>query len=385
MKNRKQIKGLDNNITIIDKKINDNGYLVLNCIFARTGIQERYGAEISPDFEQTKLYKEYRSPAEVFKTSVLEAFKNIVITNDHPQEQLDSTNTKFHAIGFVSSTVEIIDNSYLQCEITIFCDDTIEDIQAGKVELSAGYLYNLLIVEDEDYDYIQTDIKPNHIAIVQAGRCGSICSLAFDKKPNSKQGKKMLVKFKKLLPDGTEEIVKEVEIADEELAKTLQVVADSLFKATSPVKATDDETAKDKEIETLKTESKVKSDEIDKLQAEADTNKTVATDSVALTVLATDLAGVMMVAKDSGICVVGKDIQAIKTEVVKKYEPNIDLAGRSAEYLGYAFDNVSQKLAGADSDYKKANVIKPSKAILEEQKATDEASDSFQSKYGGTL
>ncbi len=386
MKNKK-LFGRDNNLTILDKKLNENGYLVVKCIFARTGIQERYGAEINEDFEATKLYKEYRSPEEVFKPEVIEAFKNIVITNDHPHQLLNSQNTKFHAIGFVSSPVQVVDDSYLECEITIYDDSTIEDIQAGKVELSAGYLYNLEVVENPNYDYIQTDIKPNHIAIVKAGRCGSKCSLAIDNKPNLNKGKCMKVIFKKMLPDGTEEIVSEVEVENEELAKNLQGVADSLFEVTKTVKANDEDEikAKDDEIEALKTESKTKDETIDKLQAEIDTskNKEVATDSKVVLAMATDLASVMMVAKDSGIECVGKDSLSIKKEVIAKYQPNLDLTGKSDEYVGYAFDNVASQLKQADNSYLKGLDLKPTPALDEAQKEVVEAKNKFEEKFGG--
>lgn len=77
-KKLKHIRAFDNKVEIIEKKINDNGYLVLKCIFARTGIQERYGIEISEEFEASKLYKEYRSPYEVFKPEVLESSKELL-------------------------------------------------------------------------------------------------------------------------------------------------------------------------------------------------------------------------------------------------------------------------------------------------------------------
>jgi len=384
----KNLFARDNNLTILDKKLNENGYLVVKCIFARTGIQERYGAEINEDFEATKLYKEYRSPDEVFKPEVIEAFKNIVITNDHPNELLNSKNTKFYAIGFVSSPVRVVDDSYLECEITIYDDSTIEDIQAGKMELSAGYLYNLEVVENPNYDYIQTDIKPNHIAIVKAGRCGSKCSLAIDNKPNLNEGKCMKkVVFKIMLPDGTEKIVSEVEVENEELAKNLQGVADSLFEATKTAKATDEDEikAKDDEIEALKTELKTKDETIDKLQAEKDIIKPkgVATDSKVVLAMATDLASVMMVAKDSGIECVGKDSLSIKKEVIARYQPDLDLNGKSDEYIGYAFDNVASQLKQADSSYLKGLDLKPTPALDEAKKEVVEAKNKFEEKFGG--
>ena len=119
-----KILGFDNSFQILNKKRNDKGYLVLKCTFARTGIQERLGAEISPELEPTKIFKEFRSPDEVFKPEVLEGFRTSTITNDHPEEALNTLNTTLHAKGFVSSSIEVIDNSYLGCEITIYDEET---------------------------------------------------------------------------------------------------------------------------------------------------------------------------------------------------------------------------------------------------------------------
>lgn len=382
------IRAFDNKVEIIEKKINDNGYLVLKCIFARTGIQERYGVEISEEFEASKLYKEYRSPKEVFKNDVLESFQRVVITNEHPTELLTNTNTKYHAVGFVSSKVEVIDDAYLQCEITIYDLSTIEDITNGKVELSAGYLYSITMVENPQYDYIQTDIKPNHIALVQAGRCGSSCSLAFDKNPNLKKGENMKkVVFKVKQPDGTDKVIIEIEVSEDSYA-AVQSVADKIYEMSSDVCTANK--GNDEEVETLKEESSKKDEEIeslkeanDKLQAEVDTKKPVAMDDAKIQKVAIDLASVMLVAKDSDIDYVGKDALTIKTDVIKKFNPDLGLDGKSAEYIGYAFDNIALQLKGADSSYKDALNIKPSKALDEQTKQVDEAKTGFDSKYGG--
>ena len=389
MKNK--LIAFDNNVEIISQKRNENGYLVLKCIFARTGIQERYGAEINPDFEATKLYREYRSPKEVFKPEVLEAFKNVVITNDHPQELLTSQNTKYHAIGFVSSEVAVVDDTYLQCEITIYDDDAIDDIENGKSELSAGYLYSLLMVENMDYDYIQTDIKPNHIAIVQAGRCGSACSLAFDTNPNQNKGNDMKkIVFKRMLPDGKEAVISEIEVSDES-AEAVQGVADMIFEKSKKMleasqgKDEDEVKAKDEEIESLKTELSSKDEEIDKLQAQIDTNKeqNVGTDSKAVMAMAQDLAGVIVVANDCGIDTTGKDTLSLKKEVIGKYKPELALDGKSESYVESAFDIVALQIKDADSSFLRGLDAVPSKALDEKQKEQNEAQDSFNSKFGG--
>lgn len=378
MKNR--FLALDNKVEIVSKKLNENGYLVIKCIFARIGIQERYGAEINQSFEPTKLYREYRSPDEVFKPIVLESFRNVVITNDHPQEgTLTPQNTKYHAIGFVSSTVEVVDSSYLACEITIYDEKTIDDIQNGKVELSAGYLYSILMVEHEDYDYIQTDIKPNHIAIVQAGRCGSVCSIALDSS-NSKQGKTMKIIFKVMLPGGSEKIISEIEVSEEN-AEAVQGVADTVFEMSKA--KCDANNANDEDMQKLQDELKAKDEIIDKLQAEVDSKKDVATDSKAVHALALDFSGVMSVASSCGVEIVANDMTATKKAVIAKVNSDLALDGKSDAYIATAYDICASQLKNADASFLKALDFKPEKGLDEKQKKATVAKDGFNSKYGG--
>ena len=264
----------------------------------------------------------------------------------------------------------------------------------GKIELSAGYLYAITMVENSEYDYIQTDIKPNHIALVQAGRCGDVCSLAFDQNPNLKIGEKMKkVVFKVKQPDGTDKVIIEIEVSEESF-EAVQSVADKIYQMSSDVCANK---GNDEDVEALKEEVASKDEEIaskdeeiktlneanDKLQAEVDTKKPVAMDSAKIQKVAMDLASVMLVAKDLEIEYTGKDALTIKKEVIKKFNPDLALDGKSAEYVGYAFDNIALQLKGADSSYKNAMTIKPSKALDEEAKKVDEAKTSFDSKYGG--
>lgn len=393
MKKNNSFKAFDNRVEIIERKMDKNGYLVLKCNFARTGIQERYGVEISSDFESSKLYKEYRSPSEVFKPEVIDGFKRVVITNEHPNELLTNKNTKYYAVGFVSSNVEIIDNTYLQCEITIYDLVTIEDIMSGKIELSAGYLYSITMVENQEYDYIQTDIKPNHIALVEAGRCGSSCSLALDQYPILNKGENMIVVFKIKLPDGSDRVIREVEVSDD-LAETLQSVADEFYQMSETQCSA---SAGDEDIEALKEEVASKDEEIankedeiqtlneakDKLQAKLDTQRP-GMDSKKIQKVAMDLASVMIIAKDCDVKYIGKDILTIKKDVIKKYNPDLNLDGKSSDYIGYAFDNISTQLKGADYSYKTAMTITQSKAFDEQAKKVDEARTGFDSKYGGT-
>jgi len=381
------LKALDNSLEILGLNRNENGYLVVKCIIARTGIQERYGVEISPEFVQDRLYKEYRSPEEVFKEEVLNAFRNVVITNDHPGELLTIYNTKEHAVGFVSSALEIVEDKYLQCEITIYDEETIEDIEAGKFELSAGYLYALEMVEGEEYDYKQVNIQPNHIAIVQAGRCGSACSIALDAADKSKQGEKMKkVIFKIMLPDGTEKMIVEHEVESEEQAAALQAIADGVFNASVEANkaAAEDMEQMQEDLTTKEGEITAAKEANDRLQAELDTTKKkkVGEDSAAVQTLAQDLAAVMVVANDAGIECQGKTAIDLKKEVIEKIAPDLALDGKSDEYVGYAFDSIAAQIKEAGASYLKGLDLTPKAAADAQATELNEAKDGFQNKYG---
>ena len=65
-------------------------------------------------------------------------------------------------------------------------EDTIQSVIDGKRELSGGYTRDLVkesgTYNGENYDYVQRNMKVNHVAIVDEGRCGNACKLNIDKK-----------------------------------------------------------------------------------------------------------------------------------------------------------------------------------------------------------
>ncbi len=391
MKNKISFLAQDNKVEILSKKINENGYLIIECIFARIGIQERYGVEISPAFEPSKLYKEYRSAKEVFASSVLEGFRNVTITNDHPQEQLNSINTKYFAVGFVSSDITIHENKFLKCTITIFDQNTIDDIQAGKIELSAGYLYSIIMAEGKEYDYEQIDIKPNHIAIVEAGRCGSACSIAFDTKLTKRINMKKIV-FKVMLPNGEEKILMEIEVP-EDLAVQVQELADAVFANSKEL--CDALSAKDEDIVESENQIKEKDEEIvskdsmiSTLQAQVDSSKqTPAKDCKIVAGLAKDMASVAFFASDvlgSKVeDILAKDSLTVKKEVIAKVNPNMDLTGKDSNYVDSAYDVIKAQFASADKSYLLAMNMTAEANDTEADKEQIKAKDNFAKKFLG--
>jgi len=176
-------KGFEDFTQNIDK---DTGFLHLNGVIARDGIQEYLGAELSPDLEPMRVYKVLRPTEEVTNQKSLDSFVNMPVTDDHPQDFVTVDNARELIKGSIA-TYEVIkkdDNSMVKARMIITDKELINKVINGKVEISAGYTQKM-IQEDgewngEQYQFKQTDIKINHIAIVEKGRCGDACKLTRD-------------------------------------------------------------------------------------------------------------------------------------------------------------------------------------------------------------
>tara|TARA_R110002012_G_scaffold215674_6_gene386742 strand:- start:11459 stop:12547 length:1089 start_codon:yes stop_codon:yes gene_type:complete len=152
------------------------GYLEGYAITTRTGVFKYMKADGS-------IQRELRLDDEVFKDDAINSFKLLPITDDHPQEEVNADNAKELAIGFTGEDIKRQD-SYLLTKLKITDKKAIDAINSGKRGLSYGYKVNLVkkdgIHNGERYDYVQTNIKGNHLAIVYQGRAGDKARLRLD-------------------------------------------------------------------------------------------------------------------------------------------------------------------------------------------------------------
>lgn len=163
------------------------GFLHLNGVVARTGIQEYYGLELAlDDLEPMKKYKVARLPEDVLKKESLDSYINSTVTDNHPTEFVTVDNIKDLNRGSVA-TIETFNEDgidYIKTDIVINDKVLIKKVVDGKVEISAGYSQVLVPEKGEfngqSYDFKQTEIKINHVAIVDKGRCGGKCKLVTD-------------------------------------------------------------------------------------------------------------------------------------------------------------------------------------------------------------
>ena len=167
---RGQVKG--------DAFITDEGYIKANAIVTRTGVFFYK----NPD---GTVRNELRHPDEVFKVDSLDSMKMIPVTNGHPQERLVSAeNAKRLAIGYTGETVTQ-DGEFVLSNLMITDLASIKDvIERNRRELSLGYTVDLIPEEGsyngQPYNFRQTNIKYNHLSIVDNARAGSEARIALD-------------------------------------------------------------------------------------------------------------------------------------------------------------------------------------------------------------
>lgn len=151
------------------------GYLEASVRISRTGIQEYLGSELGcPDKPRLRIY---RGDDAVFDKATLESFANIPLTVEHPKDLVDSSNWKQHAVGVTGNEI-LRDGEFLKIGIRVTDADAVAAVKRGKRELSVGYEAQFdktpgVSPEGEPYDWRQTSILANHLAITDAARAGS--------------------------------------------------------------------------------------------------------------------------------------------------------------------------------------------------------------------
>lgn len=156
-----------------------DGYLVADAKVARTGIQIYLGREVGkPEMEQVRVY---RAPEQVFADEAMASFAHRPVTNDHPPEAVNAQNWKRYSVGQTGDEVKQ-DGKFLRIPMVVMDQAAINDIEAGKSELSNGYGCDLdwtpgTTPDGEAYDAMQIRIRGNHVAIVKAGRAGPECRI----------------------------------------------------------------------------------------------------------------------------------------------------------------------------------------------------------------
>ena len=234
-------------VTVAGTRRTEDGYLIAEARSVRTGIQLYAGSEVGkPDMSVVRVY---RPADEVFATDSLQSFTHAPVTMEHPTEAVTADNWKRLAVGEVSTAAKK-DGEWVHLPLILKDAAAIQAVESGKRELSAGYTCELVwgdgvAPDGQAYDAQQSNIKINHLAIVDRARAGSKARIGdgavWGASPfEDKSGLAPLTKEKDAMSDTLKTVVlgdKAVQVA------VTDVAAIEAFKADAATKLSDAEAA----------------------------------------------------------------------------------------------------------------------------------------------
>lgn len=170
--------------TLSKTVITDEGFLVCEIDFARSGVQQYYNVELGMMFKdkpETAVINVLRPEREVFDAESMSSFSLIPLTNGHPSNFLDAETVKHYQVGTTGENV-VRNGDFVRTKIKVTDADIVKKIQSGYKQFSAGYSSIVKphseIVDGIQIHAIQTNIRGNHLAVaINNARCGSGCSI----------------------------------------------------------------------------------------------------------------------------------------------------------------------------------------------------------------
>lgn len=338
----------------ITARFDSNGYLHDEPIIARIGVQIYHK-------QDGTVQREFRPANEVFKDDTLNAFRGMPIVSGH--KEVTPKNAKGLVVGACSGA-GFREDVGMRCPVVVHDGEAIERAKKGDAaEISVGYTTNDIhragwgnsvtgeyVFKDdaegmsrfengvidsdwEEFDVLQTNITPNHVALVPQGRAGiarlnldGSQELKYDEHEfnNPRKENTMTVKVIKI-----DAVDVEVPIA---VATHIETISAQLIAAGQKADG----------LEAERDALKVKVDGIDKIVSDAIEAEKAKND---------ELVALIATASEIGIKCDGLDAKAIKIEYISEVL-GIDAKDKNDAYIDVSFENAR------DSDKMAANRIK---------------------------
>lgn len=193
--------GVTHNVRAMDRdtarQVDLNGFITVegNPI-SKEGVYDYLGSQI-PGYtgNPNDIVKVYRPMEELMRPETIESFKLLPFIDEH--NWLGQNGIDPGTIPFTGITGENVyaDAPYLRAPIKVFSEKMKTDIIDGKVELSPGYLYDVYLEpgvwNGQPYQYVQRNLRGNHLALVYKGRTGSDVAVMDSANDNPQEKSKM--------------------------------------------------------------------------------------------------------------------------------------------------------------------------------------------------
>lgn len=345
---------------VTSREYTEEGFLKVPGRVARVGVQQYLAKELGLDGDPNRVIRVYRPADEVFAPESLRTYDAADVTNDHPAELVNSKTFKKVSVGLVRGEGRR-DGDFVVADLVVKDQSTIDDINGGKCELSAGYTaiyvpFSGKTDDGQEYDYIQREIRINHVAVVDRARAGANARV-FDHTPEKTMTHKVT------LDSG-----RSVEVQDE---ATAVLLSDAFERLSTKVA---DAEARGERAQATADAMKEKLEEA---------NKAASPEAIAARVaeVAKVQTQARIVAGDGFTCD-SLDVVEIKRAALAEVRGKVDWPSKSATYVEAAFDAEMEEREEEEEEEEeeereeKTRMDKRAKdRKAKDKKATDSASD----------
>lgn len=309
----------------------------------------RVGVQQYEDPKTGRRFGVLRLPEEVFHPDSLRSFEMLPVTNGHPPEMVTPANATKYAIGAAAHVErDPEDPNYIRAQVSIWDAAGLADVRAGREELSNGYYavrepapagstYKDPVTGREDsYEFVQREIRGNHIAIVDHGRAGPGARMFVDS-ANTREVQidcALIDNDRKTQTEGKKETMEKIT-----LDGVTYEVSPQVLQALGKITATHAE-----KIKTLTTDADTVRGERDGLKVQvADLTKKLeaATDPKAIESRIAERLEISALAKTHGITdAADLSLSQVQRKVIAKLAPTVSLDGKGDDYVAGVFSQL---------------------------------------------
>lgn len=219
-----------------------NGFMeVKGNPISKIGVYPYLGSEIQGAPDPDKIYQVYRPAEELSNAATIDSFKNKPLLDDHEIIGIHGMPAERKGIQGTIGEKVYFDSPYLRGNIVVHSSAAQTLIKNGKTELSPCYGCDWIeesgVFEGKEYQYVQRNLRANHLALVEEGRTGPDVAV--------QDHRKFTLDSSRLLP---------MEFTPEQLAQLKALIAEMMGTKTGdedPVKdpAKDEDPAADADPE----------------------------------------------------------------------------------------------------------------------------------------
>ncbi|SFP18487.1 DUF2213 domain-containing protein [Salibacterium halotolerans] len=311
---------------ILSHDESDEGFLTVRAVVTKPGVYPYQSSDGT-------IQQELKHPEDIYSDLTIRSCNAKPVTDDHPSEAVGVDNIQALGRG-LSHNDASVQNGGIMVSFTITDKSLIDKVLEGdKREISLGFMTDLVSeqgqYEGQNYQFRQTNVEVNHIAIVDQGRVGPEAAIRgdssawqVDRKDSKQEGGSTMAKVK------IDE--QEFEVPSEVKSKVdgLQAKADSydqLKRDYDTLTANYD--AQTTELDNKKTEL----DEAQKAEPKQDAIDAAVENRIALIDTAREHLPEDFEYK-------GKSDQDIKVAVIQTQDDKFDAKEKSEEYINARYD-----------------------------------------------